>query len=290
MSIDAGIFNIKYTPHFMDDVLDYIKRNPIVLKDNPLIAIHYYELMINLNSDESNYLKLKSLKNRYAENLDIFGRYNIYINLSAFCVKMIRDGRIAYRKELLAIDIEILEKRIIALSDYISYTYLTTTVRNAARIREYKWAEKFIDAYQDRLDPKHKDFAVNCAKSEILLKQGSYEKALDCLSKITIEHGREKQEVRNMILKIYYETSSFENALSIIDSSRHFLSKEKQIKEERKKMLSHFLKFTTKLINLRMYPNETNLNQLKQKIMNTDFFANKDWLLEKIEELSSRKS
>jgi hypothetical protein len=286
MYIDISLLNLKYKPHFINDVLNYIEQNPNILETYPLIAIHYYELMVNINSDESNYFKLKALKDKYIDKLDFTGKYNIFVNLNAFCIRMIKEGKKNYRNELLETDLEIMERDIYGSSDYISYIYLHGVVRNAARLRDFKQAEKFISAYGDRLDPKHKHFAINYAKSEIYLEQKNYSKALDCLSRISIEYNREKQQVRNMIIKIYYETGSIENALSIIDSSRHFLLKEKQIPDGRKISASNFLRFSSQLINLKMKPNELKLNQLKCEIEKTGFFANKDWLFEKIDELS----
>jgi len=286
MTIDEGMLNVKYRPFFMNEVLIYLKQNQGLLDEQPLLAIHYYELMVNISDDVSNFKKLKDLKNLYIDRLDTFGKYNICVNLSSFCFKMIRGGSKAYRKELLNIDLEFLEKGIYRISDYVSYTYLISTVRNAAKINDFKNAEKFITAYSDMLDPIHRDFAVNYARAEIFYEQKKYSEALECLSKITIEYSREKQQIRNTITKIYYETGSFENALSIIDSSRHFLLKEKQIPAPRKISASYFLKFSSHLINLRLNPDESKINRLKHEIIKTGFFANKDWLLEKIDELT----
>jgi len=288
MTIDEELINLKYKPLFMNEVLDYLKQNPSLLDDNPLIAIHYYELMINISSDEQNYINLKSLKNKYEGRLDIFGKYNIYINLSAFCFKKIRNGYAGYRKELMNTDIEMMNKEILISSDFISYSYLISAVRNAARIKEFEKAEKFIEVYCEKLDPRHKEFAVNVARAEIFYEQKKYNMALDCLTKINIEYSREKQAVKNMIIKIYYETGSFENALSIIDSSRHILLKDKQIPEARKLSASNFLKFAAQAVNLKLNPDESRAKQVKNEIEKTGFFANKDWLLEKIKELSGK--
>ena len=133
MTIDQGQLNLKYTPSFMDEVINFVKKNPEVLEKNPLIDIHYHELMVNISSDESNFTRLKSLKNKFADELDIFGKYNIYINLQSFCVLMIRNGQSSYRKELLELDKEILETNLYGFTDYISYSVFLSAVQECGQ-------------------------------------------------------------------------------------------------------------------------------------------------------------
>ena len=142
-----------------------------------------------------------------------------------------------------------------------------------------------MTAYRNKLDPRHKDFAVNFAMAEILSARKNYNKALEYLSRINIEFSAEKFQVKALMLKIYYETGSYENAYSLIDSSRHFLRNDKQLPDSRKKSFLTFLSFGSQLINIKLNPDEKKSVTLKKSIHRSRFFSGRDWLMEKIEEL-----
>jgi len=52
MKNHGTIFNIDYKYPFIEHVLNYLQENDSVFKNNPLIAMHYNELMINLKREE----------------------------------------------------------------------------------------------------------------------------------------------------------------------------------------------------------------------------------------------
>ncbi len=285
IAISKRIFNAEITAYFMEEVIKFINDNPEFMKKYPVIMIKYYGLMIISRSDESYYFRLKSLKNSFLNKLDEFGRINIYNNLESFCTKMIREGKNQYRKELLENDIEILENGIYDLSDYVNYTTFLQKVRNAARLNKFAWAQKFIDHYRNKLDPQHENFAVNYALAEISFEKKHFDKALEYVAKVTIDFSIGKQWVRNMMIKIFYETGSFENAYSVIDSSRHYITKYGKLPEGRKKSFMQFLKYISNLIDAGLKPDEVKLMLIKKKVNENEYFIEKEWVLEKIDEL-----
>ncbi len=281
-TLDGTLFNTKYKSPFKDEVLSYIELNPRILEENHLIAIHYYELILALNNEEAIYQKLTLLKNKFGDKLDSFGKHNLYATLSAYCFIKIRNGDASYREEVLKLDVEILEKDAYGISDYIPYSYYHGIIRNAAMLKEFNWAYKFLQAYQHKLDPKTKEFAINYSKADIFLEQKEYDKALEHLSRISIDYEMEIQRIKNMKIKIYYESASYENAISLIDSSRHFLKNNENFRQASKKSFLDFLKYSSMLINAKLKPGEMRSDNLNEKIKKAEYFVNKEWILEKL--------
>ncbi len=82
-----------------------------------------------------------------------------------------------------------------------------------------------------------------------------------------------------------YELNSLENAISFIDTYKHFIKNSKLIKEHIRDKYMNFLNFVNDLIKLRNKPDEFNLVRLREKVLKTKELFFKDWIIEKLDEL-----
>jgi tetratricopeptide (TPR) repeat protein len=131
------------------------------------------------------------------------------------------------------------------------------------------------------------NYAANYSYAELYFEKGEYDKALNHLSKVNIELSQQKQQLKNLLLKIYFEKELFNEAIYLIDSSKHFLSREEEMPQNKKKTYTKFLSFTSELLNVKAKPGNSRLIQLKNRIQKEEYFKNKDWLLEKISEIKN---
>jgi tetratricopeptide (TPR) repeat protein len=150
---------------------------------------------------------------------------------------------------------------------------------------EYLWAENFIEKYKSHLDPLHYDYAVNYCYAELHFAKKQYDKAIQNLSKINIELSQQKQQLKNLMIKIYYESGLFEETIYLIDSSKHFLSRELQLTKSTKTSYLKFINFTSSLLKAKMNAIPDKVIHLRNKIHKEKYFKNKPWLIEKISEL-----
>ena len=88
-------------------------------------------------------------------------------------------------------------------------------------------------------------------------------------------------DIKSWTLKIFYELAYFEQAISLMDSYRHFLSKNKSLSEHFKERHLNFLKYTGDLMKLASSRNEALLLKLKNDLNGTVNIVHRDWLLEK---------
>ena len=93
-----------------------------------------------------------------------------------------------------------------------------------------------------------------------------------------------KLDIKSWTLKIYYELKYFEQAISFIDSYRHFLSKNSSISPQLKERHLSFLKFTSDLIKLKAHSDGFSVKKMKTELANNNNIVHKDWIAEKISE------
>lgn len=282
---DKAILNLKIDTHFFENLLTFLEANKQIIDNDDYIAMHYFEIMLNLKKEDKYYFELKDLKNRISENLKSSTLRNLYITMVNYCIRKTNLGFAGFKAERYELDKEIMEHDIHNTEEYFDMNYFLSTVRNAVSLGEHQWSIKFIETYKAKLEPRHKEFSVNYALGVLSYGKRDFGKALEYLSKINIEYSARKQQVKDLMIVIYCETEVFESALNLIETSIHSLRLDKQIPEERKKTFSKFLDFVRKYIKLKLKPDEFNMKSLKQKITKSDHFVNKDWLLEKVEEL-----
>ena len=94
-----------------------------------------------------------------------------------------------------------------------------------------------------------------------------------------------KIEIKNLLIIIYYELKYLEELVSLIDTYKHFLQREKSITEKIRKLNSLFLKFVSDLVKIYHNGKYDDAKILKKEIDKASYFNLKDWLSKKADEL-----
>jgi len=115
----------------------------------------------------------------------------------------------------------------------------------------------------------------------------NYEKALELLSKVKYNDIYHKTEVRCLITAIYYELNMEDVLASHLDSFRHFITNDRLIAEDRKEYFSNFVKYARNLSSLKNKKSGPDVYMLKCKAEKETVLYNKEWILEKINEIEA---
>ena len=124
---------------------------------------------------------------------------------------------------------------------YFPTPYFTTVIENAAYYKDYKWAEQFIQKNLAAIDPLHIKFIENYCNALLDFSLGKFNKVIANLAKLSPDNPRTKMQINILALKAFYETSDYEQAIMLVDSSKHFLKNSVQIPEDRKKFYMNFI-------------------------------------------------
>lgn len=97
-----------------------------------------------------------------------------------------------------------------------------------------------------------------------------------------------KFDVKNLMLKIYYELGLYSQAYSLIDAYKHFLDDNKEHSKIHNENYRNFLTLYSKLLKMKESGNFSELPQLLKQIRNTQSLASRIWILEKIDEINRK--
>jgi len=124
---------------------------------------------------------------------------------------------------------------------------------------------------------------MNCFAMALLsFEMNDFEKALEFTGKVNYELFVFKYDIKLLLLKIFYEKNCYEEALSLIDSFKHFLSGNKTVSEYYRNNYMLFLKYYKELLNMKIQNSTEDSELLKNKINSEKNLISKTWLLEKI--------
>ncbi|MEO6695112.1 MAG: hypothetical protein ABIY50_11430 [Ignavibacteria bacterium] len=281
--------NYNFEMKMFDQLMMYLEKTKI--KDNPTLEVYYNVVLMEKTKDEKYFYLLKELKTKYRQELSAVDNYMLYLHLDGYCSTAYNSY---CRTDLL--NVQFLFAKEHPVSDMtehgkILYPDFLNQVKKAVRVNEFEWAEEFIKKYKNRLT-QEKENTLNFCYGFILYKNRELDKALDLFSKTNFSSFILKIQVKLLLLQIYFDKKYFEQAILMIDTFRHYLSREKTILDSIKISLLEFLKITADLIKISTeIPDKNNLyrvSKIKDDIenMSSNRFGIKLWLKEKVSELS----
>lgn len=280
--------NFIYDMKMFEEVFHYIENNKKF--DNPTILLYYNIILLEKNCDEKYFFELKKLKAKYFDTFNNFDKYMYFLHMSGYCAEVYNNKcSTEFVREHFLLSKENFDRGTIELGKILYMDFLNH-VKIAVRANEFEWAENYINTFKNKLSDE-KESTLKFSNGFIKYKQGNLDEALDLLSQTNFPSFIIKIQVKLLMLQIYYEKNYFEQAIGLIDSFRHYLSREKNFIENHRQAFYEFLRITKELIKIKTNTADNksnfNLKKLKTEIDNLNFnqFGIKLWLEEQIKKL-----
>jgi hypothetical protein len=300
LSVMENTYNLNNPNNIIIDFLSTINIDKFIQKasqskfSNAKIYELYHNMMLLKREPQNDepFYKLKSFLKYYLEILNKQDQYNLFMALESFCAYRILKGDSNFKKEKFELLKQSLRYNIFSPSQ--SGFFPTADFRNfvieGVDAGEFEWTEEFVKNYIDKVDAKQKENIFNLSYATINFGKKKYDLAIENLSRITTGNVFFKYDIKSFMLKIYYEMNLIEPAYELIDSYRHFLKTNASLSKRRKDSVLNFIKFTNLLLKMKNGDNSISHDLLKKDIAETAWITNKEWLLEKFDELSKQVS
>lgn len=291
--VNKVIFNMRESK-FINDFIASINFSEIdklmaanKRSDNVNKAMRVYVLFILNNlyvENEDYYNELKEYLPEAINYFQEFEKYNVYQMAESICwQKMEIIDREKYRRELFDINRMRLNAGVF-LPDgkYMRLLLYRQILMTALQLKEILWAEEFVNKYSAYLPEQIRSNLTQFANAHLLFEKKQFEASLEILNKIDFDIFTLKFDIRNLQLRIYLELNYTEEALSLIDSYKHFISKNKNVSEYYKKITENFLKFCKNVIDLGTGKSRKTAESIKSELLNENNINFKSWLINKL--------
>jgi hypothetical protein len=233
------------------------------------------------------------LQELFYKNIDKFDRREQYFMFNDFIAwihtKDNKLGTLSSKEEF-----EIFKKMFehdaysVSEKEFLSVLLYRNIMNMAISLGEYDWFENFIKDFTPKLKSEFRENMENLARANLFFENGKFEEALQCISKIPYDVFIYKVDIKNLMLRIYYELDLFEAAFSMINAFRNFLATTDEIAEHFKNQHSNFLGFYNKLLKMKTDEKFSDAGFVEKEILQKDSVASKNWLVQKASELSKK--
>lgn len=210
-----------------------------------------------------------------------FSHLNIYylLNISGKNEKLNRDLFDNY-KFMIEKGLYISEDR-----EFINFSEYRTILLYSLRLKEFDWAEKFINKYKHYHDPLKKENIFIYSLALLNFEKDDFESSLKMISELKINDMIMKMDADILLLLIYYEMGYTDNALSLIDSFRHYMLENKILSKDVIKNHIDFLKYYRFLLMIKDNgTSNSDFEKIRYEIVNHNNLRRKSWLLEKLDD------
>jgi hypothetical protein len=286
---ESHISNFRFTFNLSDEIDIFFENNGKRYLEFPYINAYYLSFKLMQTQEEKYFYLLKDFLIKNFEILDLHKVKDILTVLTNYCYTKVTQGRDEFVKQQFELYKQTVEKSLHkGTVDYISNIFFISLVATGFEAGEAEWVEKFIEEnIQDVKKNLRADTQFFCSALGHFW-HNDLEKSLVELSKVTSEEFVFKQNIKSLMLKIYYELNETEPFYSHIDTYKHFILNNKNVHDKVRGQVNNFINYSKKLFNIRNKQDSDNgfeIRKTKKEISEHHALINKIWLLKKAEEL-----
>lgn len=284
MLANEHIYGKKYNKTSMKIALDLIKLSEY--KNHSLINLTNSTVNLITVQNKIAFRDLLDLLDRQwkeitKDDLNVF--YNACIN---YCVKQLRRGENMY-KSIFDIYKVMHEKDLLIEGNILPESKLKNIISACCRVREFGWAKKIINEYQQYIRKQVRDSVSHFNYGALLFYQKDYNKALYHFIRVDSININYDVNCRVLMLKSHFEVDEDydERTLQIFRSTEKYFYENNALTSQAKKGYRNFIRTLINLYRIKHFATKMTKERLKQKLLEQEFNSDKNWLLQKIDEL-----
>ncbi len=289
------VVNARYDCHHLEVLLAAFQENQFGIQSIPVLQVYYktYQ-MITEGEEAQHYFALKELLGRHGQLFpqgELRVLYNYALN---YCVKKINFGQSIFHQEILDLYRVLLEEKIIFKNGYLTQWSYINIIAAGIRLREFDWTEQFIHDYAPHLLPEVKDNAYTYNLSSLYFEKKDYQAALGHLHEVEFTDAFYHMGAKLIQLKSYFELEETEAFHALLEASRQYVLRNRQLSDYQKQSYGNFLKIANRIQKLSsskgFIPKEEWLQRYKKLMAQLDDpspLASKAWLRRVLEEMGT---
>jgi len=214
-----------------------------------------------------------------------------YTNLSNYCARQIRNGKMGYYKNLTTIYKQMWRSNLLVIDDLIDIGQLKNIVTVSCRAKEFEWVYQFIEEHKNYIHKKVRDSVYYYNLGVLDFNKGDYKYAHQKFTLVNKINDTYEIGLRIFILRSLYETEKeySEPTAQMFDSLKTFFSANKKLSKADKVAYLNFITVFFDLYRYRHKVSGRSITSIKNKLYNLQTIQLKNWLLTKIKELENLK-
>lgn len=253
---------------------------------SPLMEVLYRVMrLLSASEDETDgYRMLLNLLDLHSENLRAAELGVIYTYIQNHCIRQINRGNSAYLRELFHIYCRLLELGLLLEHGQLSPWHFKNIMTVALRLKEFDWAETFIQEKVKLISADFRDNARTYNLAKLYFHQGEYSKVKKLLVKVEYEDVFYNLDSKTMLLKVYYEEGEDIALEALARTFLAYLRRNKLVSPDHRIRYSNFVRTLLKISQL-WSPLQEDLQEIAARLEPGTDHADVAWLRKVLREL-----
>lgn len=278
--------NSQFDYSFLDELIAYYLKEKDRFEEDTSIHL-YYTILMSLRDDDNPayYQDLKLLLQEQVHRFSPHEQRDLYSYANNYCVRQINKGAQNFQKELFELYQAGLSNELIFTNGLLNeWNYKNITVLGCI-LGEFEWTEYFLENYKERLPEKPRENSYNYNMAHLNYSKQRYNEALDHLLLVRFSDVTYHLNYNNLLLATYYALGDTEALMSLIDTFRIYVIRNRKMTNNRKKHYTNFLRFAKKITIAKQQPRsyggpskEEKFAQLYLQIKQSTNIVNRYWL------------
>jgi hypothetical protein len=242
----------------------------------------YYHTYYALTEPENEH-HFQQLKKVLAEKGHLFPdneHRDLYLFAANYCIKRLNNGEKKFGTEALTLYRTGLEKKVLLENGILLHYVYKNIHMLALKAEQYTWAEHFLRDFKIYLPEYERENLYQYNMALFHFRIGNYDEAMLLLQQVNLNDVLYNLDARRLLARIYFEKNEMTALDSLIESSKIYLYRQKNIGYTRD-MYLNFFKYLEKMNKSDVRLTEIRA-QLRGEISGTQLLAEKEWLLEKL--------
>ena len=274
---------------FIEDIIKWYQEQPQELAKFPAFQLYLAAYNMFTHNDDEAYLQLKDLLKTHLKLIPQQELRLLYTYVLNFAVLRINSGETHYYQEILLLYKLLLDEAIIFKNGTLTQWTFTNIITAGIRTRDYAWTERFIEGYQNYLAPELRQNVYTYNLVSLYFEKKDYPSALRMLHNVEFTDAFYHLSAKLIQLKTYYLLAENEALLALINATRRFVQRNRQLSDYQKKSSLNFLHILQRLSQLSFATADIRdavkfKKQLKNDLAALQPLANKQWLEEVLEQ------
>lgn len=277
----------------IDNLIKHIEGNRETASEIVIIYYHVYMMVLMDEKADKHYNQLKNILADFVQYLSIGEMNFIYSFMINYCFEKIAKGDERFQSELYNIYKHTIPLRVWDTAMYFAPHHYIEYLRNMLSLQKHKEAAVFQEEYQSKLQTQYIPDIPNLGYAFYYFHLGEYDTAQEYLNQvIDREDFMYKFYCKCLLIKIYYEKREWSVIESALEALRFYLlpKRSKEIAGQLRGRQKLFLNICKKILRQRNNAQHNGasisiLKKIKKEIIEVESLSEREWLLEKTEEL-----
>lgn len=264
----------------LDEIIAHVDNKGF--QGDALISVYYNILMMLRKPEETNYFRqVKAFLEADLVNAAEEMALEILTFAQNYCVQRINKGEPEYYEHLFEIYKEGLNQGVLLKENSSSHRTFNNIISVACHLEQFDWALEFVNEVKDYLKEDIREPMYKYFLSVYHWYKKDYSTVLRLMMSFDFEDPFYVLNTKARMLRIYFEQGETEALLSLCESFRMYLRRNKLVSDAHKRNHLNLIKYASRLSKVRPHQRDR-LKKIQQQIENEKSVNNRKWLLDQV--------